>query len=119
MIKKIGIVVIIFILNVSAFGGDIQIEAREKISDPWFGLDKLKHLSSSFMMTTTGYYFQNRVASVSKEQALATSGIFTVSLGFGKECRDNRKPKGFFSYRDLIADIAGIVLATVFIRVAT
>jgi uncharacterized protein YfiM (DUF2279 family) len=119
MIKKIGITAIIFILNVSTFGGDIQLETREKISDPWFGLDKLKHLSSSFMMTTTGYYFQNRVVSVSKEQALATSGIFTVSLGLGKECRDTRKPKGFFSYRDLIADIAGIVLAAVFIQVTT
>ncbi|HCL00673.1 MAG TPA: hypothetical protein DHW42_11290 [Candidatus Marinimicrobia bacterium] len=119
MIKKIGLAVIIVILNVFVFGRDIQFEAREKISDPWFGLDKLKHLSSSFMMTTTGYYFQNRVASVPKEQALTTSGIFTVSLGLGKEYRDTGKPKGFFSYRDLIADVAGIVLATVFIQVAT
>lgn len=87
------------------------------LRDSWFGRDKLKHLSSSFVLTTTGYYVQTRMVDFSETKSLGCAGLVTISLGLGKEFRDRRKPSGLFSYRDLLADVAGAGLAILFIKV--
>jgi len=116
MIKKgIAIILLTFILN-TAFGAVSVYDQSKKSNDPWFGLDKLKHLSSSFMLTTSGYYIQAKMTDISESKSLTNSGMLTISLGFGKEINDSKKPVGIFSIRDLTADIAGIGLAILFIR---
>lgn len=85
--------------------------------DPWLGFDKLKHLSSSFILTTTGYYVQTRMVAFPEQQSLSSAGMLTVSLGLGKEFFDWRKPGGMFSYRDLVANLTGVGLAVLFIQV--
>ncbi|MDO9549240.1 MAG: DUF2279 domain-containing protein [Candidatus Marinimicrobia bacterium] len=116
MIKKgIAIILLSFILNV-AFGAVPEINQSKRSNDPWFGLDKLKHLSSSFVLTTTAYYIQAKMTDISNAKSLTNAGMVTISLGLGKEISDSRKPGGIFSLRDLTVNIAGIGLAFLFIQ---
>ncbi len=114
MIRKV-----LIILTILTIGSAPMYSQRGEydLCDSWFGRDKLKHLSSSFVLTTTGYYIQTRMVDFSETQSLGCAGMVTVSLGLGKELRDWRKPKGLFSYRDLLADVAGAGLAILFIKV--
>jgi len=116
MIKKITVIVLVGLLFCHTFGFEYGNVFPDKQKDPWFAIDKLKHLSSSFMVTTTGYYIQNKIAGISKNQSINTAGIVTISLGIGKEINDSRKPKGMFSIRDLIMDAVGVCLAITFIQ---
>ena len=117
MIRKGLFVLILFgLMNVS-FGDVIVSRQKRKNDDPWFGIDKLKHLSSSFVMTTTAFYVQANIFEVADSRAQSNAGLFTISLGFGKECFDIKKPNGIFSWRDLTMDVAGAGLALLFIEV--
>lgn len=115
MIKKGIIIFLALFINV-AFGGVSDINNPKGKRDPWFGLDKLKHLSSSFVMTTTGYYVQAKIAGISNSNSINNAGIVTISLGLGKEISDSGKQGNIFSLRDLTFDIAGVGLAFLFIR---
>jgi len=116
MIKKgIAVLLLTFIFN-TAFGA-VSVYDQSKISkNPWFGLDKLKHLSSSFILTTTGYYIQSKMTDITNTKSMTNSGMLTISLGLGKEITDSKKPGGIFSIRDLTVDFAGLGLALIFIR---
>lgn len=116
MIKKIAAIILVSLLLSQTFGFDPGNVLQDKKQDPWFAIDKLKHLSSSFMVTTTGYYIQNKIAGIPKDQSINTAGIITISLGICKEINDSRKPRGMFSIRDLITDAVGVCLAITFIQ---
>ena len=116
MIKKgISVLLLLFILN-TAIGAVPEIDQSKQSNDPWFGKDKLKHLSSSFIFTTTGYYIQTKMTDISNVKSMTNAGLITISLGLGKEVSDSRRPGGMFSIRDLTVDIAGVGLAFLFIR---
>jgi uncharacterized protein YfiM (DUF2279 family) len=117
MQKKIFIVILI--ITCSAWSREINQPLVPVRKDPWLGMDKLKHFSSAFMFTTTGYYIQYKIVQLNSDQSIVNSGLITISLGLGKEISDVYKPGGFFSVRDLLADSAGIALAVIFIRIAT
>ncbi len=72
------------------------------MKDPWFARDKALHFSVSF----TIYNF-TCVNGGSKE----TSRYMTLSAGLIKEIVDLTIRKTGFSYRDLIYDILGILVA--------
>jgi len=114
--KKI-IFTLILIVTCSCWSQEFIQPLKIRQRDPWFGMDKLKHLSSAFMFTTTGYYIQHKIVRLDENQSVVNSGMITISLGLGKEISDAYQPQGFFSLRDLLADGAGIALAVIFIRV--
>jgi len=116
--KKI-IITVILMVSCSCWSQEIIQPLKTQSQDSWFGIDKLKHLSSAFMFTTTGYYIQHKIVRLGENQSVVNSGLITISLGLGKEIGDAYKPQGFFSIRDLLADGAGIALAVIFIRVVT
>ncbi|HDP68585.1 MAG TPA: DUF2279 domain-containing protein [Candidatus Marinimicrobia bacterium] len=113
MSKRVGLIVLLMVVSTPVFSSD----TGGRIHDPWFGFDKLKHLSSSFILTTTGYYVQTRMVALPEQQSLSNAGMLTISLGLGKELLDRRKPGGIFSYRDLVANLTGVGLAVLFIKV--
>ncbi len=115
--KKI-VFTFILIISCSCWSQEIIQPLKTHQKDPWFGMDKLKHLSSAFMFTTTGYYIQHKIVQLDENQSTVNSGLITISLGLGKEISDAYKPEGYFSLRDLLADSAGIALAIMFIRIA-
>lgn len=78
--------------------------------DHWLALDKFWHLSASLVTVGAGYHLcANRLDWQSPAPTCAAlAGTFT--LGLGKELLDRAGPRKHFSYRDLIADAAGIGL---------
>lgn len=112
MSKRVGLVVLLMVVSTPVFSSDTGGRSH----DPWFGFDKLKHLSSSFILTTTGYYVQTRMIALPEQKSLSSAGMLTISLGLGKEFFDWRKPGGMFSYRDLVANLTGVGLAVLFIQ---
>lgn len=96
-----------------------QPDTLRRPPDGWFQLDKLKHFSTSFYLTTTSYYFQTQAAQLSEQRATNNAAVLSFSLGLGKELWDTRQPRGYFSWRDLLCDALGIASALLFIRMAT
>lgn len=96
-----------------------SLSAKQIVSDGWWQIDKVKHFSTSFYLTTTGYYLQAKCADVREQRALAQTVLVTISLALTKELFDCRKPGGIFSWRDLACDFLGICSAALFIKVAT
>jgi uncharacterized protein YfiM (DUF2279 family) len=78
--------------------------------DRWFGMDKFWHFSASFVSVGAGYHLcENRVNMDSPwPTALSLGG--TLGLGLSKEFLDLRGPSRHFSWKDLVADLAGIGL---------
>ena len=89
---------------------------KSKPDDEWFAMDKLKHFSTSFYLTTTLFYSQNRIFDLKTDQANRNAAGLTISLGLLKEIRDLKQKENYFSWRDLVADILGAGAAILFIN---
>ncbi len=76
--------------------------------DDWFAMDKFWHFSASFVTVGAAYHLSaNRVNMPSPwPTSLALGG--TLTLGVCKEFSDLAGPAKLFSWKDLVADAAGI-----------
>ena len=76
--------------------------------DRWFAMDKFWHFSASFVTVGAAYQFSTDRVRLSKPwpATLALGGTFT--LGVSKEFYDLAGPGKRFSWKDLVADAAGI-----------
>lgn len=86
-----------------------RIELRKNL-DPWFGKDKIDHFLTSAFLVGMAYhssrdYFQRR-----HQPSLNFAVGFSIGIGIGKEIWDKTSKKGNPSYRDLLADLAGVGL---------
>ncbi len=70
--------------------------------DPWFAKDKALHFSVSFIAYNFAYLHTE-----SEKRSL----VFTISMGLAKEIIDLTLRKTGFSYKDLIYDIFGVLIA--------
>jgi uncharacterized protein YfiM (DUF2279 family) len=88
----------------------------KKVEDKWLGWDKAGHFLISGFLAGASYSIYHLSFNNDKESSIYFASIFTLSLGFGKEISDMRKPKDKFSYKDAIFDIlgtsAGILIAS-------
>jgi len=84
--------------------------------DPWFGIDKAKHFGASAFLTGVSFFFLHEAADLRKRNAAYGSGIFVFGIGLGKEAHDGKRQKGRFSFKDLVADLAGIGFALLLIQ---
>jgi uncharacterized protein YfiM (DUF2279 family) len=84
--------------------------------DPWLSFDKVQHFTFSFLFTLGGQYtFENKFE-LRQAHALPLAVTGSFLIGLGKELYDwQRGPRRYFSYRDLVANGAGIIVATGFI----
>jgi uncharacterized protein YfiM (DUF2279 family) len=76
--------------------------------DRWFAMDKFWHFSASFVTVGATYHLgANRIRLPSPWPTnLALGG--TLALGVSKELCDLAGPSKHFSWKDLVADAAGI-----------
>ncbi len=81
-----------------------------KISDKWVAWDKVKHLGVSTFLSGVSYSVFRDFYYNKKESSIYFSATLTLGAGLGKELYDKRTPHGYFSYKDLVADILGIGL---------
>jgi putative lipoprotein len=88
----------------------ISRKPAETIVDKWIAPDKGLHFLGSMMTTIAGAKtLQQNFAFDSRKGRLWAAG-FTFSLGVSKELWDSTKPHNKFSWKDLCADVAGMLL---------
>jgi putative lipoprotein len=80
------------------------------VSDKWIASDKLEHLGVSAFFSGVFYNMFHDFYNNDRESSKYLSATLTLSLGLGKEFYDKKTPQGRFSYKDFVADIAGIGL---------
>ncbi|HJU89098.1 MAG TPA: DUF2279 domain-containing protein [Gemmatimonadaceae bacterium] len=74
-------------------------------SDPWFGVDKIKHFFVSAFLQSISYGVL-RAADVEHSDALIGASCVTAGFALGKEFYDRRNGS-IFSAKDLVWDAAG------------
>ena len=111
--KKSVIFVIIFLFG---FTNAEQDTSKVIHNDPWIAYDKFLHFSVSASIVLSTQYTLEQKMDYKTEDAVYIS-IFTSSInGIFKEIWDNRQPNGFFSKRDIVANVAGIALGVFIIK---
>jgi len=81
-----------------------------KTPDKWIAWDKLEHLGVSSFFSGVFYNMFHDFYNNDRKSSTYFSATLTLSIGLGKEFYDKKTPQGRFSYKDLVADIAGIGL---------
>jgi uncharacterized protein YfiM (DUF2279 family) len=87
-----------------------------KTQDKFFAPDKAQHLMGSLISTVFIYKLLEGSANASVRESKYLAAGITLSLGISKEILDSRDLQNHFSWKDLIADIAGIGLGFVIIN---
>jgi putative lipoprotein len=82
-----------------------------EIKDEWIARDKGMHFAGSFISTGLIITSARRFTDFSDRQGRVAGVSITFGLGLGKELYDSRQPNNHFSYKDLTADIAGLIVA--------
>ncbi len=83
--------------------------------DKWFAIDKLQHFSYSCLISLGCQYVLVNKQNKTEDESLPISSALSFSAGLLKELNDNRGKNGFFSWKDMVANIAGITVAAVII----
>jgi uncharacterized protein YfiM (DUF2279 family) len=78
-------------------------------SDSWFGIDKGQHFAGSFIGTILMSKVNNRCFDVDKSNSKKIGVSVVFSIGITKELVDSHKVNNHFSWKDLLANVAGII----------
>jgi putative lipoprotein len=87
---------------------NVESVSLHREPDRWFAMDKFWHFSASFVTVGAAYHLgANRIELPSPwPTSLALGG--TLTLGVSKELCDLAGPSKHFSWKDLVADAAGV-----------
>jgi uncharacterized protein YfiM (DUF2279 family) len=113
---NIRLFISLFVLQFSICHSDPLLDDSTKIEDKWLAFDKVQHFTYSFLWTLSSQYILVNNMNMVEEDALPFSVFSSVSAGIMKERYDMKKPKGYFSKKDLAANCMGILLACVIIN---
>jgi uncharacterized protein YfiM (DUF2279 family) len=81
-------------------------------ADAWLGADKAMHFAASFLLTLSTQYLLVNKTDLPEHTALPLAAGTTLSLGLVKEIADSQRERHpLFSWRDIAANTAGVVLA--------
>ena len=108
---------IILIILLSGFTKAEQDTSKVIHKDPWIAYDKFLHFSVSASIVLSTQYTLEQKMDYKTQDAIYLSVFVSSVNGIFKELWDNRKPNGFFSKRDIIANIAGIALGVFIIKI--
>ncbi len=78
--------------------------------DDWFAMDKFWHFSASFVTVGAAYDLSRYRLNMSSPWPTSLSLGGTAALGVSKEFYDRAGPTRHFSWKDLVADAAGIAV---------
>ena len=100
-------------------GSSHNPDKKEKVKrvDKWFAIDKLQHFSYSCLISLGCQYVLVNKYDNSESEALPISTVLSFSAGLSKELNDSRGKNGFFSVKDMIANCAGLIVASAIINI--
>ena len=84
--------------------------------DKWLAFDKVQHFTFSFLWTLSSQYILVNNMNMYEQDALPCSIISSLSAGIIKETYDMKRPNGYFSHKDMVANVFGILLAFLIIN---
>ncbi len=85
----------------------MQAKANTLARDRWIAKDKALHYGGSLLAVLTLKTLADNSLEFDRDAAIYVGTGITLSLGIGKEIRDNEQPNNIFSYKDLAANVAG------------
>ena len=83
--------------------------------DKWLAMDKLQHFSYSCLISLGCQYVLVNKYNNGEKDALPLSSTLSFSAGLLKELNDNTGKNGYFSMKDMVANLAGITVAAIII----
>ena len=100
-------------------GSSQTVDQKEKVKrvDKWFAIDKLQHFSYSCLISLGCQYVLVNKYDNSESEALPISTTLSFSAGLSKELNDSKGKNGFFSVKDMIANCAGLIIASAIINI--
>ncbi len=87
----------------------------KKSTDRWFAIDKLQHFSYSCLIALGCQYVLVNKFNNSENSSLPISSGLSFCAGLFKELNDNRGENGYFSIKDIVANLGGIFIASIII----
>ena len=89
--------------------GDTLFHRRPR-RDSWLARDKFLHGTVSAGLAGAGYLSFRHLADLDEPRSRWAASLATMGIGLLKETRDRRRPNSWFSLRDLVADLVGVLL---------
>ena len=119
--------VILFFANLvlckdSSFFSDDNIEVKRskntnpEAKDNWIAIDKLQHFSYSLLISLGCQYVLVNKMNNTEKSSLPISSAFSFSAGLLKELNDQKGKNGYFSSKDMIANVGGIMVGAIVIK---
>ena len=93
----------------------INMKDKAERVDEWFAIDKVQHFSYSCLVSLGCQYVLVNKNNSTEQESLPISSALSFSAGLLKELNDKRGKNGFFSWKDMVANTAGIAVAAVII----
>lgn len=96
-----------------------QVHSKSGYADnaeSWFSADKGYHFLGSMMITIAASKGIMRSGCTDLDSASQTGALISFSVGLGKEIWDSTKEYNRFSYRDLTANVAGIIVGLIILQ---
>ncbi len=84
------------------------VPSIKRPADPWLSADKFWHFALSLALTGSSYHFIRCRLNEPENRAAIYSLGFSFGCGLSKELYDSKKPRGYFSYKDLLYDLLGV-----------
>lgn len=79
--------------------------------DDWLGKDKFDHAMVSAGLVAAQFYFFHTEQNWERQKSQQLAAASTLAIGIAKEIYDGLSRRGTASWKDLLADLAGIALA--------
>ena len=108
---------IILIILLSGFTKAEQDTSEVIHKDPWIAYDKFLHFSVSASIVLSTQYTLEQKMNYNTDDAMFISVLVSSVNGIVKELWDNRQPNGFISKKDILANIAGVILGVFIIKI--
>jgi len=88
---------------------------KDQPQDKWLAIDKVQHFSYSCLVSLgTQYVLVNKMGK-DETSALPVSLGISFTAGITKEIQDSKSKNGFFSRKDVVANIMGIIFSVIII----
>ena len=104
------------------FFDNVNIEIKDsentnpEVKDDWIAIDKLQHFSYSLLIALGCQYILVNKMNNNEKSSLPLSSAFSFSAGLLKELNDKKGKNGYFSFKDMVANVGGIMVGAIIIN---